>query len=406
MLPKKSLNISVNNTLLSIFLIINTFVWLFGLSKILNEAVNISNFSSYVTAVVWSINFCGAVVSILTGAFLGSKIHQRLRFLLFWILFGTISSFVPLCIDITTTGGILAISLLFSVSLGLGLPVCMAYFAECTIVENRAKLGGVTFLFMMVLGAFMTTLITENIIVSSFALSCWRGIGLIPFLFVNVHEERVKRKVEVSLGSIFKERSFALYFIPWIMFSLVNYLSMPIISDVYGEDFVYLSAIIENVLAGVFAIVGGFLSDIIGRKRVTIAGFVMLGLGYAILGIYPLNLFCWYFYTMVDGIAWGMFYVIFFFTLWGDLAYGKPSEKYYALGSLPFLLSNFLRLTVGSFIAKTVSAYAIFSLASFFLFLAVVPLMFAPETLPEKKIRERELKKYIEKAKKVKEKYG
>jgi len=32
--------------------------------------------------------------------------------------------------------------------------------------------------------------------------------------------------------------------------------------------------------------------------------------------------------------------------------------------------------------------------------------MFAPETLPEKKIRERELKKYIEKAKKVKEKYG
>jgi len=37
--------------------------------------------------------------------------------------------------------------------------------------------------------------------------------------------------------------------------------------------------------------------------------------------------------------------------------------------------------------------------------LAVIPLMYAPETLPEKKIRERELKGYIDKAKKVKEKY-
>jgi hypothetical protein len=33
-------------------------------------------------------------------------------------------------------------------------------------------------------------------------------------------------------------------------------------------------------------------------------------------------------------------------------------------------------------------------------------LLYAPETLPEKKIRERELKQYIENAKKVKEKYA
>jgi F0F1-type ATP synthase membrane subunit b/b' len=47
-----------------------------------------------------------------------------------------------------------------------------------------------------------------------------------------------------------------------------------------------------------------------------------------------------------------------------------------------------------------------FSLAAFFLFLAVVPLMYAPETLPEKKVRERELRDYLEKAKKTKEKYA
>jgi hypothetical protein len=46
------------------------------------------------------------------------------------------------------------------------------------------------------------------------------------------------------------------------------------------------------------------------------------------------------------------------------------------------------------------------SIASFFLFLAVIPLFYAPETLPEKEIKERELKGYIEKAKKIKEKHG
>jgi hypothetical protein len=49
---------------------------------------------------------------------------------------------------------------------------------------------------------------------------------------------------------------------------------------------------------------------------------------------------------------------------------------------------------------------AAFSFASFFLFLAVIPLIYAPETLPEKRIKERELREYVEKAKKAKEKHA
>jgi hypothetical protein len=54
---------------------------------------------------------------------------------------------------------------------------------------------------------------------------------------------------------------------------------------------------------------------------------------------------------------------------------------------------------------EQISLYAAFSLASFFLFVAVMPLMFAPETLPEKKIELRRLRKFAEDAKKAKEKY-
>lgn len=405
---RKSENYSVKNVLASIILIINAIVWLSCASGTLKEIMGNVAFTDYEILMIWSVNLLGAVTSILTGAFFADKFDQRVRFLLFWILLGMISSITPVFVDIESITGVLIISFLFSVSLGFGLPTSMAYFAEYTVIENRARLGGIVLFLAMGLGAFSLNLMAtiDNIMISSFFLACLRGFSLIVFPFINSHEKDVKRKSSGSFISILRERSFILYMIPWTMFSLVNYLSAPISINVHGEEFIYFSMIIGNVLAGAFAIAGGFLCDSIGRKRIAIIGLVMLGLGYAILGIFPLNLLCWYFYIMVDGVAWGMLFVIFFITLWGDLAYGKSSEKYYALGILPFLLSNFLRLTVGPLIADTISVYAIFSFAAFFLFLAVIPLMYAPETLPEKKIRERELRKYLEKAKKIKGKYA
>ena len=92
-------------------------------------------------------------------------------------------------------------------------------------------------------------------------------------------------------------------------------------------------------------------------------------------------------------------------TLWGDLAETHQKEKFYVLGGLPYLLAGFLPVVVKPFLAAIETTTA-FSLASFFLFVAVLPLMYAPETLPEKKIKERELRDYVERAKKTKEKYA
>jgi MFS family permease len=164
---------------------------------------------------------------------------------------------------------------------------------------------------------------------------------------------------------------------------------------------VRLSSSIEFVLGGVSAVIFGFLADAKGRKRLAVAGFALLGLGHAILGFSMGNIIGWWFYTFVDGIAWGIFITIFLFTLWGDLAEEFRSERYYAIGILPYLLSTFLRFAIGAFIADAIINYSvIFSFASIFLFLAVLPLVYAPETLPEKIVRDRELKNYLEKAQK------
>lgn len=51
------------------------------------------------------------------------------------------------------------------------------------------------------------------------------------------------------------------------------------------------------------------------------------------------------------------------------------------------------------------TAAQVFPFASFFLFIAVLPLFYAPETLPEKIMKKRELTIYVEKAQEIAEKY-
>ncbi|MBS7608097.1 MAG: hypothetical protein QXQ08_01475 [Candidatus Bathyarchaeia archaeon] len=403
MLEEKSL--SKMKVVSSMFIVVNSFVWLICSSAFLKKIYDAS-FPNSLSTLLWSLNSFSAAFSILFGAFLGSKIQKRkVDFFFLWILFGTLSSLSPILVDVHTLNGSLLISILFSASLGIGLASCMANFAEHTSLENRGKIAGATLLLIMAIGVLVSSLMTEKLLVSSIILAMWRVFCFIPLRHMYVHEKQVTKKAMDTFTSVLKDTSFVLYMIPWTTLLLINHLFISVGTEVYGGEIIYASILVENFLVGIFAIVSGFICDIIGRKRLAMIGFVILGLGYAILGIFPFNILCWYIYILIDGSAWGMLYVIFLFTIWGDLSSNKSREKYYAIASLPYILSNFLRFTFGPIIAATLSAYAIFSFAAFFLFLAVIPLMFAPETLPEKVLKERELRSYIEQAKRVREKF-
>ncbi|MEM4704144.1 MAG: MFS transporter [Candidatus Bathyarchaeia archaeon] len=320
-------------------------------------------------------------------------------------MLGVLSSLTTVFLQITSFEIIIVVALLTSVSFGLGLPVVMALFAEGTRPENRGRTSAVVLLSFSFATIALKLALTENIVINALVLASWRATGFIAFLLLRQHK-KIDAEKSSSFVQILKTRQFFLYLVPWAIFSLVNYLAWSINMEFLGEDFIHFLTSIENIIAGIFALIAGFVSDIFGRKRLLMAGFVIFGLGYAVLGVFPLNIYSWYLYTVMDGVAWGIIYIIFLFTIWGDLAEGKPSEKHYALGLLPSSLSSFLHLTVGSFVATAVSPYAIFSFAAFFLFLAVLPLMYAPETLPEKTLKDRELRQYIDKAKKAKEKYA
>jgi len=212
----------------------------------------------------------------------------------------------------------------------------------------------------------------------------------------------LERRRQVSFTSIFHNKSFLLYLIPWFMFSLIDRFEKTFFERFLEPDLFNLLITIGLIIGTIFAFVGGLLCDWVGRKRVVIYGFISLGLAYAAIGIAP-TLLSWYFYSVIDGIAWGVFTVTFFLILWGDLSSSGAREKYYAIGIIPFFFADFIGLLFTPYVL--VESSAAFSVASLFLFLAVLPLMYAPETLPEKKIRLRRLRKYVEAAKKVKKKY-
>lgn len=391
----------VKKVFMNIFLVVNTFVWYFFVFTVLRKLIESAsaNLSSFETSIIWILNFSGAAVFALSSTKIAGWFKQRSFFIYIWLVIGFLSSLAPIFMDITPFN-LSLISFLYGLAFGLGMPICMEYFAEATRIENRGRIGGICFLIIALGVLSLSAISMENLLVEIIVSAAWRGFGLIALFFIKLSNKPSEKGKYPSYISVLSNRAVLLYIIPWFMFCLVNYTSIPIMNKFFGEDFVRFSSIAESVLMSISAVVAGYLADVFGRKRVAIAGFAMLGLGYAVIGIYPRNPLSWNFYTVVDGIAWGIFYVIFLIVLWGDLAYHTRSGKFYAIGGLPFLLSNLLRIIIGSYIGEAISVYTLFSLASFFLFLAVLPLIYSPETLPEKTMKNHELKNYIKQARK------
>ncbi len=387
----------------NVVLFVSAFIWYFYAFDYLRRMADFNNLAS------WGTTFLGISSAALVGTLFIEKFKRRFFFLRIWILAGIPLSVSPIVANATTTVGILAISAVIGAYFGFGIPICMGYFAASAGTEKRARLGGVTVLFMGVGLFFFGNLVIEDAVLTSLVLASLQ-IGALAFLVLLKPEERPALKENrVSYRFVISYKPFLLYFVPWIMFCLVNNLTSGVKSSLFPNDaqFVYNSEIAANLLAGIFAVLGGFFADAIGRKRLAVVGFASLGMAYAFLGFSSAgNLFAWYFYTAVDGIAWGAFYTIFLITLWGDLAQHRNAEKFYAIGSLPYIFSNFARLSIGSFITSSITeTYQIFSFASLFIFAAVLPLIFAPETLPEKVIKERELEIYVKQAQEIAQKY-
>jgi MFS family permease len=358
------------------------------------------------TLAIFSLFYVGVACSALLDPVVVKRFKTRESFLLLWTFIGVWATVSLLFMRISMPLSAFAIAFFVGFSTGIGLPSCLAYFADHVKVENRGKIGGVAWAIAGIGTLLLATLsLTANTTVEILMLTVLRAVGLLFFLFRPKTTSSVS-KTDSSYSSILTDSRILLYLVPWVTFCLINWIESPIVENLFGKEFFSFVTFVEFAVSGLFAFLGGLLSDLVGRKRIIITGFVMLGIEYAVLSFMEELTISRYIYILLDGITWGLFAVVFFIVLWGDLGESGTQEKYYVVGGLPYLLATFLQIFIRQYVESTPLNAAAFSLASFFLFLAVLPLTYAHETLPEKKIKERELKGYIEKAKKTKEKYG
>ena len=382
------------------FLVTTAIAYYYTISDVLTEITTNIATSQFDKLLIMGVFYAGVGVSTYIGAIVSNKFIDRKNLIHLWLLLAILSSFFSFWIDGAPVNAIAVISLLWGTSVGLGMPSSMALFADSSTTEKRGRLGGLLAFVLDICLFFLALLL--GLLSSAGRVQVfmiWLGFGLVASLLLRKEIGHAQGMKNPRLLAILRERRFVYYLLPWIMFCLVNSLEAPILRNFFGAGFFEFALIAESAISSLCALVGGFFADKVGRKIVAIVGFALLGVGYAALGLFSNIHSSWYLYVAVDGIAWGMFVLLFFMVMWGDLAGDMLKEKYYLLGGLSFLLSWFVQLIIEPYV-ELISVYAAFSLAAFFLFLAVLPLMYAPETLPEKAMRDRELKQYIEKAKK------
>jgi len=388
---------------IAFFPLFNVFSWWYVVPLIIDSVQGGLHVTYTQDTVIWVAYYSAILGSGLVGSLLSNR-TSRLKFLCFWVILGVVSTSLPALFNSFTVTHALLISILLGTSFGLGMPSCLAYFADCASVENRGQISGITFLatnlsaplFAISFGMF-------DLKVNSLIFAAWRAFGLVVFFLKPKQRNVSGMKRKTSFLSILQNKSFILYFAAWLMFNLIESFERPILDYIF-RDFHYVT--VAPVIGSFFTLVAGVLCDRIGRKRVVLYGFVTMGIAYAIIGIAPTALFPQYFFITVESISWAIFFVIFILVLWGDLSESGCREKYYVIGAAtPYFLSDIVRILSASYVVLIPKESA-FSLASFFLFIAVLPLLYAPETLPEKKIEFRRLRKYVETAKEIQRKYA
>jgi MFS family permease len=401
-------SISKRGFLILTVLFLSVFGWFYMTLPLMNNILKVLDPSHTENLAIWGTFYLSIIGTSIIGTFLSHK-SGRNKFLYIWAGLGVITSLLPALIITGDFWQVWTISLLLGSSFGLGVPSCLAYFTEYTIVENRGRIGGITFLIANISVPFLGILFSIfDIVIVSVIFALLRGMGLIIFFQKPEKQPLSKITKRVSFVSILRDRTFLLYFVAWSMFPLVDRfesaLVVPFLTD-WMPNLLDIMDIVEPLVAGLSILLAGLLCDWIGRKKIVLSGFVALGAAYGIIGLTPRFEFSWYLYFIVDAVAWGIFALIFFVILWGDIAKSNNSEKYYTIGSIPYFLSSVIPLLLTQSFVDQISLSAAFSLASFFLFFAVMPLVFAPETLPEKKMELRRLRSFAEEAKKAKEKY-
>lgn len=339
--------------------------------------------------------FYGAIIFFSVAiSFLIRKINRRM--LLFTsVLLGIFSTILLAFLEGVFFATIL--SILLGASIGLFLPSSMALVGDYTIVENRGRASGIIILSTFVL-AFVSMeicqLATPDIIGVIVALVAVRSISLFALVMEKFYYPSTMGEKRLHLPKT-AFREFVLYVIPWAMFTFASSLANTLIPSTFESELQF-GLSFRYVFIAIFGLAAGFIADRFGRKQPIIFGLATLGIGYLLLG-FNMSGQSVIAYYILSGVTWGLFFVVFL-AVPGDLSIPNSREKFYALGYILPVTGVFALATLPvTHLTDIISETIIAQIMGFSIFLAMYPVFRAKETLPEKEMRDRRMREYVEK---------
>jgi MFS family permease len=378
-----------------------SFAWLYLMNSLIFDYGPGTTSSDYEMVIGKALFF----IAIAFSAIIGSMISKRWkckRFLAFWIFFGVLTT---LLVGVFTGSTFFVpLAVLTGISFGIGFASCLAFIADSTVVEERGRISGITMLVtFIVLPLIGVVLLQFNTLSQFLVVAIFRGISFFA-LFTDTCEVSLgKKKTWVN---VFTTHGFGLYLLSWLMYMAASSTAvfvatwLPQIPKIDRLPLESLGLELAQLGVAFAGFLSGFVADRFGRKKVIIFGLATLGIAYTAYGV-TTNEIAYLFTQLFFGASFGIMFSIFFITVIGDFASTGLRERYYAAGSI-FLFAYFAsQFLSGIFSIKSIPPNVIASILALVLFVAVLPILNAPETLPKEKIRSRRFREHLKKVREL-----
>lgn len=277
------------------------------------------------------------------------------------------------------------------------------YFWSLTVSEERGRTAGFIGFFILPFFQVLSLMAQTFGFSGAVMLTIILSLGVLTIGLLRPEQKALLTTKNDKKGYNAEEKTILLYSIPWILFTLVNltlarnitfYVSQNIPSALY-----MFLVVLQMITSGLGALAGGIIADFFGRRLSLGVSLTLYGISTALGGLVE-NYGVLYFMYCVNGLSWGILWVLYGSVVWGDLTDKESCAKRYSIGLIIFHMVTgfgFLFSSQISQISLVTSSLA----GCVLIFLSNIPLIFAPELLASdfrKKIR---LKLYMNVIKRI-----
>lgn len=343
-------------------------------------------------------------ISVFVGSFFVDKVNELHIIYLWAALTPVITVLVTM---VSNTVFVFVFIALLAWLFGIGLLAYSVYLCSLTRIEERGRVSGIIALMSLLAYPLFSSFTKSQS--SPTALSTYVLLTTSTFIIRLLKPKEstsFTASTEISSNIRHSKNALLLYMIPWVIFCLVNATAARAITIHISLQLAqYKLAQVIGYFASAFgALFGGMCADLIGRKIALSMGLISIGLSAVVSGLLSFSPLFIFVAFATSGFGWGIFLVVYFLAVWGDLSSSRNRARLYAIGLIPFYLSTGLGYLFMPQILQLPSIIAAYACA-LSVFLSNVSLVLAPELLPPEKKKKMEFESYKEEVKKVLKKW-